>query len=139
MDRSAVAMWFCKPDGLRIKCLMQYLHTSFEVKMTGNNILYSRAVLVFDSKFDSDPKFKLMKEVLTQVFTVTRVDKQYKPFIDHAFSFSIVGEEIHFRHYELIPSDKSNVQHAHLESMVEIGPRWSVKIERIFGNEKKMI
>jgi len=28
MDRSAVAMWFCKPDGLRIKCLMQYLHTS---------------------------------------------------------------------------------------------------------------
>jgi hypothetical protein len=26
-----------------------------------------------------------------------------------------------------------------MESMVEIGPRWSVKIERIFGTERKMI
>jgi len=51
--------------------------------MTGNNILYSRALLVFDHKFDQDPKFQLMKEILTQIFTVSTQDKLYKPFVDH--------------------------------------------------------
>mmetsp|Transcript_27396 Transcript_27396/g.60214 ORF Transcript_27396/g.60214 Transcript_27396/m.60214 type:complete len:167 (+) Transcript_27396:545-1045(+) len=107
--------------------------------MTGNNILFSRALLVFDSKFDKDPVMQLMKEILTQVFTINTTNPNYKPFIDHTFSFSIVDGCIHFRHFEMIPSDKSNVEHALADTLVEIGPRWSFKVEKVFDDQGQII
>lgn len=38
--------------------------------MTGNNILYSRSIILFDGHFDSDPILRLLKEAFTQLFAI---------------------------------------------------------------------
>lgn len=54
-------------------------------------------------------------------------------------SFSVIDNEVHFRHYELIPTDKNAVQSAHLDSLVEIGPRFSFRLSKVFLDNNSMI
>jgi len=44
---------------------VQNVHTMDELKMTGNCLKGSRGILSFDSAFDGDEHWKLMKEVFT--------------------------------------------------------------------------
>mmetsp|Transcript_63567 Transcript_63567/g.53910 ORF Transcript_63567/g.53910 Transcript_63567/m.53910 type:complete len:108 (+) Transcript_63567:558-881(+) len=107
--------------------------------MTGNNILFSRGMLNFEKCFDNTPEMKILKEALFQIFSIDLKNHLYKPFIDHVISFSNVNNEVHFRHYELIPTDKSAVQSAHLESLVEIGPRFSFRLSKVMLNNNHMV
>ena len=43
------------------------VHTTSELRMTGNCLHGSRHVLYFDPKFDTSPHYKIMKELFTQV------------------------------------------------------------------------
>lgn len=107
--------------------------------MTGNNILFSRGLLNFDSTFDSKPEMQILKSALFQIFSIDFNNHVYKPFIDHTLSFSAVNNEVHFRHYEMIPTDKNAVQSAHLESLVEIGPRFSFRMSKVFLQNNHLI
>ncbi|KAF8376670.1 hypothetical protein HHK36_031662 [Tetracentron sinense] len=48
--------------------LVPLVHTMEELKLTGNNLKGSRPILTFSTNFDKDPHWKLLKEIITQVF-----------------------------------------------------------------------
>lgn len=49
-------MWLCKsPSGPSVKFMVSNIHTTEELKLTGNCLKYSRPLLSFDSGFESTP------------------------------------------------------------------------------------
>ena len=58
-------MWASKsPSGPSIKFLVTNMHTTGELKLTGNCLKYSRPLLSFDGGFDDSVHTKLIKEML---------------------------------------------------------------------------
>lgn len=140
-------MWLSKPpNGPTIKFYLQNLHTMDELNFTGNCLKGSRPVLSFDSRFDSSPHYKLIKEMFVHNFGVPPRARKSKPFIDHVMSFSIVDDKIWVRTYEI--SHKARNQEEYEEkdeseqdlSLVEIGPRFVMTVililEGSFGGPK---
>ncbi|KAK3397071.1 Brix domain-containing protein [Sordaria brevicollis] len=145
-------MWFSKvPNGPTVKFHAQNLHTMEELHFTGNCLKGSRPLLSFDGTFESEPHYRVIKEVFLQMFGVPQGARKSKPFIDHVMSFSIADGKIWVRNYEIrevekvkgekdsegndIPAadDKSSKKrkgapNAELKdtdvSLVEIGPRF---------------
>lgn len=72
-----------------------------ELKLTGNCLMGSRPLLIFDESFDSKPHYKLLREMLNQIFAVPCNHPKSKPFIDHAFCFYILDHRIWFRNYQV--------------------------------------
>ncbi|KAJ3329447.1 Ribosome biogenesis protein brx1 [Blyttiomyces sp. JEL0837] len=122
-------MWISRaPGGPSVKFLVTSVHTMDELRMTGNCLKGSRPILSFDASFNDDvrPHFKLLKEILSQVFASPRTSRKLKPFIDHVLSFSIIGEMIFFRNYQILDKEGET-------TLVEIGPRFTLNIIRIFS------
>ena len=44
------------------------VHTMEELKLTGNHLKGSRPLLTFSTNLDKDPHWKLLKEMITQVY-----------------------------------------------------------------------
>ena len=66
--RADLYLWLSKvPGGPSAKLLVQAVHTTSELKLTGNHLRGSRPVLSFDASFDAQPHWQLLKEMLTQV------------------------------------------------------------------------
>jgi ribosome biogenesis protein BRX1 len=74
-----------------------------ELRMTGNCLKGSRPILSFDKSFDdaNRPQMGLLKELFTQVFGTPSTSRKIKPFIDHVFTFSVIGDKIWFRNYQV--------------------------------------
>jgi ribosome biogenesis protein BRX1 len=130
-------MWMSRiPNGPSVKFLIQNVHTMAEVKMTGNCLKGSRPLLVFDKTFDTEPSYKLLKEMFSQVMGSPKGHPNTKPFIDHVFSFSIVDDRIWFRNYQIVyevaekTGESDTTRHPVL---VEIGPRFVMNPVRIFA------
>lgn len=129
-------MWLAKaPNGPSFKLHIQNLHTMDELNLTGNCLKGSRPVLSFDASFDAKPHFKLLKELMSQVFGVPKGARRSKPFVDHILTLSIVDNKIWFRNYqiqesEVVPTtneDGSKTKPKKNETtleLVEIGPRF---------------
>lgn len=91
------------------------VHTSEELRMTGNclkgsrpllsfdavNVLLETKILTFQQEFDDKPHFKLVKELLIQTFGTPNMHPKSKPFYDHIFAFSVVDNRIWFRNYQV--------------------------------------
>ena len=93
-------LWLGKsPNGPSLKFQVTNVHTTKELKLTGNCLKYSRPLLSFDAVFDSKPQWQLTKEMLRQVFNTPKNHPKSKPFIDHVISFSILNDKIHLRCY----------------------------------------
>lgn len=128
-----------------------------ELKMTGNCLKGSRPILSFDSAFDSNPHWSLLKEMFTQMFGVPRSSRRVKPFIDHVITFSVLDGKIWFRNYQIIEEDpganamaaaedsgesngkgkgrkggKKHEAEAKPPTLVEIGPRFVMTPIKIF-------
>lgn len=142
-------VWLSKtPNGPSAKLQVQNLHTMDELKMTGNCLKGSRHILSFDGNFDAHPHWKLMRELLTQMFAVPRTARRAKPFVDHVLTFSIVDNKIWFRNFQIIEKDPGATAAAEAEgaekpkrpakggpvepTLVEIGPRMVLTPIRIF-------
>ncbi|WFD44860.1 Ribosome biogenesis protein brx1 [Malassezia psittaci] len=147
-------LWLSKtPNGPSAKLQVQNLHTMDELKMTGNCLKGSRHILSFDAGFDAHPHWKVMKELLTQMFAVPRTSRRSKPFVDHILTFSILDNKIWFRNFQIIEKDpganaaaealadinESNTKAKHSlkknssePTLVEIGPRMVMTPIRIF-------
>jgi ribosome biogenesis protein BRX1 len=76
---------------------------------------------------------------LSKVFATPKSSRKIKPFIDHILSFSIVGDQIWFRNFQIV-QNKDNANNntkskdpSEDSSLVEIGPRFSLSIIRIFN------
>mmetsp|Transcript_15222 Transcript_15222/g.26580 ORF Transcript_15222/g.26580 Transcript_15222/m.26580 type:complete len:395 (-) Transcript_15222:148-1332(-) len=125
-------MWIAKtPDGPSIKFHVVNIHTMAELKFTGNNLLYSRAILSFDPVFESSDQMKIIKQMLAQVFTVPKGHRKSKPFVDHIISFFFLDGRIWIRHYQVI--EKGRIQNSAESNLVEIGPRLVLTPIRIFS------
>jgi ribosome biogenesis protein BRX1 len=125
-------MWMAKtPNGPSIKFLVENVHTMSELKLTGNMLKGSRPILCFDANFDTQPHFKLMKEMLTQVWGSPKGHPKVKPFVDHMLSFFIADDRIWFRNYQLVRKDPEDPKAGNV--LVEIGPRFCLNPIRVFS------
>jgi len=126
-------MWAAKtPNGPSVKMHVQNVHTMDELKMTGNCLKGSRGLVSFDSTFDTDEHWKLMKELFTHIFGVPPGARRAKPFIDHILTFSVVDSKIWFRNFQIIEKDPALPNGPITTSLVEIGPRFVLTPIRIF-------
>ncbi|KAK6946746.1 Brix domain [Dillenia turbinata] len=130
-------LFFESPHGPSVKFLVKAVHTMEELKLTGNHLKGSRPILTFSSNFDKDPHWKLLKELLLQIFATPKDFRKAKPYHDHVFVFSILDNHIWFRNYQIsIPHTEANkVDRGGLEKMtlVEVGPRFCLNPIKIFG------
>ncbi|KAF8820712.1 brix domain-containing protein [Cardiosporidium cionae] len=122
-------MWMGRsPHGPSAKFRIYNLHTLGELKLTGNCLLYSRPLLVFDNSFSQLPLLKVLRELFIQVFGTPRNHPKSKPFHDHALCWYYHDNKIWFRHYQISPfmvSDPNKiVEKAEQQTLTEIGPRF---------------
>ncbi|KAJ3352200.1 hypothetical protein HDU83_008251 [Entophlyctis luteolus] len=110
------------------------VHTMDELRMTGNHLKGSRPILSFDKNFDNPraPHLNLLKEMFTQTFATPRTSRKIKPFIDHVLLFSVVKDMIWFRNYQIVEKEDDRTKQSET-SLVEVGPRFSLSIIRIFA------
>ena len=81
-----------------------------ELKFTGNCLKGSRAILSFDTSFDTEPHLQLLKELFTQVFGTPYHYPRSQPFIDHVFTFTVLDNRIWFRNFQIMEEDGSLVE-----------------------------
>ncbi|KAK2639118.1 hypothetical protein Ddye_026913 [Dipteronia dyeriana] len=131
-------LWMAKcPSVPSVKFIVNAVHTMEELKLTGNHLRGSRPLLSFSSNFDNDAHWKLVKEMITQIFGIPKDHRKSKPYHDHVFNFSIVDGHIWFRNYQItVPHNESvKVARGGLEKMtlIEVGPRFCLNPIKIFG------
>jgi ribosome biogenesis protein BRX1 len=127
-------MWLAKcPNGPSIKFLVNNIHTMEEMKLTGNCLKGSRPIMSFDKSFDTEPHYKLFKEMILQIFGTPRNQPRSKPFIDHVFSWFIVDNRIWFRNYQIVYDDATKAKNAGAPVLVEVGPRFVLCPIKVFS------
>ena len=119
------------PNGPSVKFHVVNVHTMDELKLTGNCMNGSRPLLNFDSKFDTQPHWQLLKGLLTDAFGVPKGHPKSKPFVDRVMSFFVVKCRIWVRNYQIV--DKSDREDGKSTHLVEIGPRLVLVPIRIFS------
>lgn len=82
------------PHGPSVKFHVVNVHTTDELKLTGNCMLGSRPILNFDKKFESSAHFQLLKSLLSDAFGTPRGHPKSKPFTDRVMSFFVVKNSI---------------------------------------------
>ncbi|ORY38219.1 Brix-domain-containing protein [Rhizoclosmatium globosum] len=119
-------LWMSRtPNGPSVKFLVQSVHTMDELRMTGNHLKGSRPILSFDQSFDNPetPHLQLLKEMFSQTFGTPRSSRKIKPFIDHV-SCSL--------NYQIVEKTVEKQKEPET-SLVEVGPRFTLSIIRIFS------
>ncbi|XP_075247394.1 ribosome biogenesis protein BRX1 homolog [Convolutriloba macropyga] len=104
--------------------LLHNVCTMEELKLTGNCLKTSRAVLSFGTEFDGKPHLNLFKEMFVSVFSTPVGHPKSQPFIDHVFTFSLVDDKIWFRNYQILPENSG---------LAEVGPRMVLEPVKIFN------
>ena len=102
------------PTGPTIKFRLHNISTMQELRMTGNCLKGSRPLLHFDKQFDSSPKWKLLKEMYTQMFSTPFKHPKSKPFVDHVFGFYIAEDKVWFRNYQVLMRQQKQGQNYEL-------------------------
>ncbi|KAL0001161.1 hypothetical protein SO802_014942 [Lithocarpus litseifolius] len=125
-------LWMAKcPNGPSVKFLVNAVYTMEELKLTGNHLKGSRPILTFSNNFDKDAHWKLLKEMIIQIFGTPKEHRKSKPYHDHVFVFSIVDDHIWFRNYQI--SDKGPREDREKMTLIEVGPRFCLNPIKIFG------
>ena len=158
---SDLYMWCTRLNGPSCKFLVQNIHTMSELKLTGNSIKGSRPLILFDGTFDTQPYYRVIKQLLHSIYNTPYMHPRSKPFIDRIQCFYICDHKIYVRNYQiqyniLLDSkiqhttvhdniaqnilNNTTVQHSITEQnttkpiLVEIGPRYILTPIRIFSN-----
>lgn len=138
--RQDLYLWLSKPPfGPSIKFHIANVHTMNELSFPGNNLMFSRPLITFDPAFDETPIMRLIKELLTQVFSAPAGHRRTKPFVDHTISFTIVDGRIWFRHYQIVDAalNEKVVDKSVDSTLVEIGPRFVMAPFKCFSGSFK--
>ena len=133
-----LVMWlFRSPGGPLAKFSVTNIHALNEIKLIGNCIKYSRPLLSFDKSFEEEEHLKLLKEMFTQCFNSPRGHPKTRPFYDHEICFYNIDNQIFIRVYQILNEIKEKFTNADQEEkiqLLEIGPRFSLKLIRIFSD-----
>ncbi|KAK1242455.1 hypothetical protein MKX08_005267 [Trichoderma sp. CBMAI-0020] len=104
-------VWLSKvPNGPTVKFHLQNLHTMEELHFTGNCLKGSRPILSFDAAFETQPHFRVIKELFLHTFGVPQGARKSKPFIDHVMGFTIADGKIWIRNYQISEVEQSKVK-----------------------------
>ena len=133
-----LVMWLFKsPNGPLAKFQVTNIHALNEIKLMGNCIKYSRPLLSFDKSFEEKPHLKLLKEMFIQTFNSPKGHPKTKPFYDHQISFFNIDNQIFIRVYQILNELKEKFTNNDQEEkiqLLEIGPRFSLTLMRIFND-----
>jgi ribosome biogenesis protein BRX1 len=133
-----LVMWLFKsPGGPLAKFAVTNIHALNEIKLMGNCIKYSRPLLSFDKSFDEQEHLKLIKEMFIQTFNSPRGHPKTRPFYDHQISFYNINNQIFIRVYQILNEIKEKFTNSDQEDkiqLLEIGPRFSLNLIRIFSD-----
>lgn len=132
------------PHGPSVKFHVVNIHTTDELKLTGNCMLGSRPLLNFDAEFDRRPHLQVLKGILTDTFGTPKGHPKSKPFVDRVMSFFVVKNNIWVRNYQIVDKSERIAKSADGVSgagggkgndthLVEIGPRMVLIPIRIFS------
>ncbi|CAF0703845.1 unnamed protein product [Brachionus calyciflorus] len=122
--RQDAFLWMsAQPHGPSVKFSLENMHTMEELKLTGNCLKGSRPLLAFNDEFDSEPHWKLIKELLIQVMGTPYHHPKSQPFVDHVLNFSILDNKIWVRNFQIGEE---------LNSLAEVGPRFVLNPIKIF-------
>ena len=108
--------------------------------MTGNCLMGSRPLLVFDKAFDKTPELQLLREMFKEVFGVPLGHPKSKPFVDHIMSFFVLDNKIWIRNYQISERGVTEkeaekfAKRGEEPQLTEIGPRMVLEIIRIFDD-----
>ncbi|KAE9458127.1 hypothetical protein C3L33_09965, partial [Rhododendron williamsianum] len=133
-------LWMAKcPNGPSVKFLVNAVHTMEELKLTGNHLKGSRPILTFSNNFEK-PHWKLLKEIIMQIFGVPKDHRKSKPYHDHVFVFSIVDDHIWFRNYQISAphSEMDKVDRGGLDKMTLVEIRALEKRQKAGKYAKKV-
>jgi len=112
------------PKGPTVKFQVHNIHTTGEVRHTGNCLLNSRPILYFENAFEQDPFLRLVKRMLYQALGTPRNHPKSQPFHDHIMCFYLVDGKIWFRHYDITPETPNDMDNPERQLLAEIGPRF---------------
>ena len=133
-----LVMWiFRSPGGPLAKFSVTNIHALNEIKLIGNCIKYSRPLLSFDKSFEDTEHLKLLKEMFTQCFNSPKGHPKTRPFYDHQICFYNIDNQIFIRVYQILNEIKEKFTNQDQENkiqLLEIGPRFSLKLIRIFSD-----
>jgi len=117
-------LWLAKtPTGPSVRFHVSNVHTMEELKFTGNFLKGSRPIISFDKNFDNEPYLRLIKELLSQIFSTPNKHPNSKPFIDHVISFFLCDGRIWFRCYEIADEHDPELNKTK-RVLIETGPRF---------------
>ena len=123
-------MWLSKsPNGPAFKFLVEKITPLRELKLSGNNLKHSRALVSFDKHFDELPQLQLAKEMLSHCFNTPKNHPKSKPFVDHVIAFHWYEGAIFFRHYQVLNQNEEQfTRDDDIDKLIliEIGPRFSL-------------
>lgn len=89
------------PNGPTVKMHLQNLHTMEELHFPGNCLRGSRPILSFSPHFATAPHLLVIKELLTNIFSVPKGARKSKPFVDHIMGFTIADGKIWIRCFQI--------------------------------------
>lgn len=107
-----------------------------ELHFTGNCLKGSRPILSFDAAFETQPHFRVIKELFLHTFGVPQGARKSKPFVDHVMGFTIADGKIWIRNYQISEVEQSMLKGDGGDdisatgnkdtdiNLVEIGPRF---------------
>jgi len=140
-------IWLSRPPlGPSVKFHVTNVHTMEELRLTGNCMLGSRPLVCFGPALEEacreKPQWRLMKNMLTAIFSVPRGHPKSKPFVDRCVSFFLADNKLWMRHFQILDQTAPGTS-AHKEvrlqkmghdglSLVEIGPRMVLEPIKIF-------
>jgi len=124
-------LWAAATDGgPSVKFLVEKIKSMNDLRLTGNCLLGSRAILSFDAGFDEAPHLQLLKRLFTSIFAIPKGHAKSKPFHDHVLQFSWLGGRVVVRHYQVVPPLNEGSR-GDGDSLVEIGPRFALTPIRV--------
>ena len=109
-------LWLGLYPGPGVKFLLQNLRTSEELKFDGNCSKACKYCLSFDSSFNESDLMKVLKEIITQVFSIENCKCPAGDTVDRVLAFTYAEGRIFFRNYSVTGND--------LKGFDEIGPRF---------------
>lgn len=122
--RQDAYLWVsAQPHGPSAKFSLVNMHTMEELRLTGNCLKGSRPLLSFGEQFDSEPQWKLIKELFIQTFGTPYHHPKSQPFVDHVLNFTLLDGKIWVRNYQI--GDEVN-------SLAEVGPRFVLNLVKLF-------
>lgn len=99
----------------------------------GNAMKWSKPILTFDKNFLNIPHLRLLRSVLSKLVKSKVNHHNSEPYFDHMISFFYYNSKIWFRNYQINFFDKKKNLKKNPIQFIEIGPRFSLFLRKLWG------